>query len=156
MAPRNGLRVLANRGANGIDGFVSTVAGVARASNGAPTVALCGDLCFLHDTNGLLNAGTPAGSTTYVVIDNDGGGIFSYLPQHGLSEFETLFGTPHGLDLLEVARAHGVAATRVEGKPDWPALLASPVSVVVVPVDRATSATQHRALWEAAATVLAP
>ena len=72
-----GLRVLANRGANGIDGFVSTVIGVAQASAPARTVGLCGDLCFLHDTNGLLGATGPA---TFVVLDNDGGGIFSYLP----------------------------------------------------------------------------
>ena len=77
MAPRDNLRVLANRGANGIDGFVSTVVGVAQASAPAPTVGLCGDLCFLHDTNGLLGATGPA---TFVVLDNDGGGIFSYLP----------------------------------------------------------------------------
>jgi 2-succinyl-5-enolpyruvyl-6-hydroxy-3-cyclohexene-1-carboxylate synthase len=159
MAPRDGLRVLANRGANGIDGFVSTVMGVAHAGRPAPTVGLCGDLCFLHDTNGLLGATGPA---TFVVIDNDGGGIFCYLPPAELPEFEQLFGTPHGLDLVEVARAHGAAAERIDdlGKlahalhPDAPAASAD-VRVLVVPVDRNASVARHRALWDAVAAVLA-
>ena len=109
-ALRPSLRILANRGANGIDGFVSTVVGVGQANAPAatgvptvgPTVGICGDLCFLHDTNGLLGAPGPA---TFVVLDNDGGGIFSYLPPAELPEFEQLFGTPHGLDLVEVAES---------------------------------------------------
>ena len=158
MAPRDQLRVHANRGANGIDGFVSTVLGVAHASAPAPTVGLCGDLCFLHDTNGLLGATGPA---TFVVIDNDGGGIFSYLPPARLPEFEQLFGTPHGLDLVEVARAHGAVAERIDdlGKlahalsPD--ALRASAeVRVLVVPVDRNASVARHQALWGAVAATL--
>jgi 2-succinyl-5-enolpyruvyl-6-hydroxy-3-cyclohexene-1-carboxylate synthase len=153
MAPRDDIRVLANRGANGIDGFVSTAAGVARANTGS-TVALAGDLCFLHDTNGLLTAHATSAPLTYVVIDNDGGGIFSYLPQHELPEFETLFGTPHGLDLVDVARAHGVTAERVEDKADWKAVFADGVQVVVVPVDRLASVAGHRALWAAAATAV--
>src|SRR5262249_59193930 len=90
MAPRSSLRVLANRGANGIDGFVSTAFGVARASGSCPIVALCGDLCFLHDTNGLLG-GDASPPVTFVVVDNHGGGIFEYLPQRELPEFEQLF-----------------------------------------------------------------
>jgi 2-succinyl-5-enolpyruvyl-6-hydroxy-3-cyclohexene-1-carboxylate synthase len=158
MAPRTGLRVLANRGANGIDGFVSTVMGVAHATAPAPTVGLCGDLCFLHDTNGLLGATAPA---TFVVVDNDGGGIFSYLPPAQLPEFEELFGTPHGLDLVEVARAHGATAERIDdlGKlahalaPDARRASAE-VRVLVVPVDRGASVARHQALWRAVADAL--
>ncbi|MDZ4827629.1 MAG: 2-succinyl-5-enolpyruvyl-6-hydroxy-3-cyclohexene-1-carboxylic-acid synthase, partial [Actinomycetota bacterium] len=148
MAPRAGLRVLANRGANGIDGFVSTVLGV--ANDGGPTVGLCGDLCFLHDINGLLGADVAA---TFVVVDNDGGGIFSFLPQHGLAEFEELFGTPHGLDLVAVARAHGAQGERTADL----STLNEPhegVRVLVVPVDREKSVAHHRTLWDATTTTI--
>jgi 2-succinyl-5-enolpyruvyl-6-hydroxy-3-cyclohexene-1-carboxylate synthase len=158
MAPRAGLRVLANRGANGIDGFVSTVVGAAQANAPAPTVGLCGDLCFLHDGNGLLGATAPM---TLVVLDNDGGGIFSYLPPVQLPEFEELFGTPHGLDLVEVARAHGALAERVDdvhklGEALAPGELTASagVRVLVVPVDRQTSVARHQAIWTAVANAL--
>jgi 2-succinyl-5-enolpyruvyl-6-hydroxy-3-cyclohexene-1-carboxylate synthase len=154
IAPRHGIRVLANRGANGIDGFVSTVVGVASAHTG-PVVALCGDLCLLHDTNGLLGGGsTPP--ATFVVVDNDGGGIFSYLPQHELAEFETLFATPQSVDLVAVARAHGVSAERVELE-TVPKLVAEgydAARVLVVPVDRRAALEQHARGWDAVATAL--
>jgi 2-succinyl-5-enolpyruvyl-6-hydroxy-3-cyclohexene-1-carboxylate synthase len=153
MAPRRGLRVFANRGANGIDGFVSTAAGVARANDGSPTIALSGDLCFLHDTNGLLALDRDL-DLTFVVVDNDGGGIFSYLPQHELPEFEMLFATPHGLDLVAVAQAHGVPAQRTTE----PAVLTSRsgegLRALVVPVGRAAGVAAHRRMWAAAATVI--
>ena len=151
MAPRTGLRLFANRGANGIDGFVSTVIGIADVNRSARTVGLCGDLCFLHDTNGLLGATAPA---TFVVVDNDGGGIFSYLPPAELPEFERLFVTPHGLDLVEVARAHGAAAERVDDVHKLVEAALTPADgprVLVIPVDRAASVTRHRALWDAVA-----
>lgn len=153
MAPRTGLQVLANRGANGIDGFVSTAMGVASARRG-PVVALTGDLCFLHDTNGLLGGARPP--VTFVVIDNDGGGIFGYLPQQHLPEFEMLFATPQSVDLVAVARAHGVAAERV-GYSALPGLLADPAAetrVLVVPVDRAAAREQHARLWAAVAATV--
>jgi 2-succinyl-5-enolpyruvyl-6-hydroxy-3-cyclohexene-1-carboxylate synthase len=156
MAPRDGLTVHANRGANGIDGFVSTVAGLAAARRG-PTVALLGDLCFLHDTNGLLAAGDV--DVTYVVVDNRGGGIFSYLPQHDLPEFEALFATPPDVDVAAVAVAHGADAERVPHASDLPAALkesvdAGGVRVIVVPVDRERGLERHRALWSAAGAAL--
>ncbi len=113
--PRTGVRVLANRGANGIDGVVSTAVGVALAT-GAPTALLIGDVALLHDTNGLLGLGGRPVALTIVVVDNDGGGIFSFLPQRTAlagDRFEQLFGTPHGVDLAELARVHGVVATIV-------------------------------------------
>jgi len=155
MAPRDGLELFANRGANGIDGFVSTVLGVA-AGRGTPTVGLCGDLCFLHDTNGLLGAKDSA-PATFVVLDNDGGGIFSFLPQEPLPEFEQLFGTPHRLDLVAVARAHGVAAERVTDLTALKDALASgETRVLVIPVDRQAAVERHRALWRAVEVALTP
>jgi 2-succinyl-5-enolpyruvyl-6-hydroxy-3-cyclohexene-1-carboxylate synthase len=165
MAPRAGVRVLANRGANGIDGFVSTVVGIAGAHDG-PVVALCGDLCFLHDTNGLLDGGARGGGShdgsgrspaTFVVVDNSGGGIFAYLPQRDLPEFESLFATPQSVDLVAVARAHGARAERV----DCAALTGllreetEATRVLVVPVDRAAAQRRHARAWEAVATALA-
>jgi 2-succinyl-5-enolpyruvyl-6-hydroxy-3-cyclohexene-1-carboxylate synthase len=155
MAPRAGLRVLANRGANGIDGFVSTVVGVAGAHAG-PVVALCGDLCLLHDTNGLLGSAALA-PATFVVVDNDGGGIFSYLPQHDLAEFEPLFATPQCVDLVAVARAHGVSAERVDFA-DLPELVArgsDTTRVLVVPADRGAALEQHARGWRAVAAAWA-
>lgn len=95
-------RVFMNRGTNGIDGLVSTAWGIAAAS-GQPTIAVLGDLAYLHDTNGLLHDHVNAvPDITYVVIDNDGGAIFSSLEQgrpEYASTFERVFGTPHFGDL---------------------------------------------------------
>lgn len=116
-APREGIRVFANRGANGIDGVLSTALGVAAGSPGVPTVALVGDLAFVHDVGALaLAARRPDLDCTFVVVDNQGGGIFSFLPQaHELSasEFEQLFGTPHALNIEAIAHAFGAPKVRV-------------------------------------------
>ena len=154
-----GGRVLANRGANGIDGVVSTAVGVALA--GRPTVALVGDLAFLHDTNALLGAAVRDLSLTVVVVDNDGGAIFSFLPQASAmepGEFERLFGTPHGLDLVAVAAAHGVDAAPVESVADLAAVVASPergIRVRVVRTDRQANVAVHQRLYDRVAEALA-
>lgn len=147
-----GARVHSNRGANGIDGVVSTTVGVALGS-GRPTFGLLGDLAFLHDTNGLLALKDHPGlDCTLVVVDNDGGGIFHFLPQHELlapADFERLYGTPHGLDLEAVARAHGVSARRVTDRADLDAALREEGSgprVLVVPSDRDANQAEHTRL----------
>ena len=163
--PRAGIEILANRGVNGIDGFVSTVLGVAAGVRGragtGPVVALLGDLCFLHDSNGLLGASQRGLDATFVVVDNDGGGIFSFLPQADAApdDFERLFGTPHGVDLAALAGVHGVAVTEVEKAADLlPALAAAVraggVRVVLVRTDRATNVARHREIWTAVAAAI--
>ena len=104
--------VLANRGLAGIDGVVSTAVGIALSRPAAPTYALLGDLTFLHDTNGLLiGPDEPIPDLTLVVVNDDGGGIFTTL-EHGAPEraadFERVFGTPTGTDLGALCRAHGI------------------------------------------------
>lgn len=115
-AARAGARVLANRGANGIDGVVSTAIGAALA-DGQPTVCLIGDLAFLYDAGALLWAAGRPVDLSVIVVDNDGGGIFSFLPQAATLEpdrFERYWGTPHGVDLLALAGAYGVTAERLD------------------------------------------
>ncbi len=158
---RDGITFHANRGVNGIDGFVSTALGLAAGSS-SPVVALVGDLCFLHDANGLLGASARGVDATFVVVDNDGGGIFSFLPQADLPEhFETLFGTPHGIDLTALAQVHGVAVTEVGrageiGGAVQDSIDAGGVRVVLVKTDRAANVTRHREVWAAVAGSLPP
>src|SRR5690606_18464493 len=98
---RTDITVHANRGANGIDGVVSTAVGV--AATGVPTSVLVGDLAFVHDSTALVALAARGVDLTIVVVDNDGGGIFSFLPQASQlpsERFEQLFGTPHGTDCV--------------------------------------------------------
>lgn len=105
-------RVLVNRGANGIDGVVSSAAGAAAAS-GRPTVLLIGDMAFHHDLNGLWGVAREALPLKIVLINNDGGGIFSFLPLAAHTEiFESLVAMPHGHDFAHAARFFGVPHTR--------------------------------------------
>ena len=156
-APRGGVRVLANLGANGIDGVVSTVLGAAMGSGG-PTVGLVGDLAFLYDSSALLGASRRPAAVTLVVVDNDGGGIFSFLPQAAAlpeEQFERYWGTPHGLDLLEVASAYGIAGSRVTSSAELATEVAASaepgVRVVAVSLDRASNVAVHDRLHAAVA-----
>jgi 2-succinyl-5-enolpyruvyl-6-hydroxy-3-cyclohexene-1-carboxylate synthase len=156
---RTGIRFIANRGVSGIDGFVSTTLGAAAASD-APTIALLGDLCLLHDANGLLGAADRSLDATFVVLDNDGGGIFSFLPQAELPEhFERLFGTPHGVDLAALAALHELQAERIEKAGDMApaleaAIAAGGVRLVIVPTDRSENVVRHREAWAGVAAAL--
>ena len=155
--PRTGLTVLANRGANGIDGVVSTAIGVA-AGSGAPTALLIGDIALLHDSNGLLGAAGRGIDLVCVVVDNDGGGIFSFLPQArtlAAERFETLFGTPHGLDLVRLASSFAVDARQVDGG-DVAGEVAEAagkggVHVLVVRTDRDANTAVHQRIDDAVA-----
>jgi 2-succinyl-5-enolpyruvyl-6-hydroxy-3-cyclohexene-1-carboxylate synthase len=157
-APRGGpLRVLGNRGANGIDGVVSTALGVALA--GGPTTALVGDLAFLHDVSALVGPTAERPPLTVVVADNGGGGIFSFLPQAARlrpERFERLFGTPPGADPAAVARGLGWEVVEIGGddRPgggsDWAAALDAALTdhvggrVVVVRLpDRTANVAAH-------------
>ena len=157
---RDDVRVVANRGANGIDGVTSTAVGV--ALTWTPTVLLTGDVAFLHDTNALIGLRRRGVPLVIVVVDNDGGGIFSFLPQADALEperFEQLFGTPHGLDVAAVAEAHGVAAERVTSRAGLRAaingaLTRGGVRVVAVTSDRSANVAVHRELFSRVAVAL--
>ena len=152
MRPRDDVRVVANRGVSGIDGFVSTAMGVALVHDG-PTFALAGDVSLLHDSNGLVADDRPA--LTFVVVNNDGGGIFSMLPQ-GAGErttFERLFGTPHAVDVHALCSAYDVTHETASTAAELADALAKPardVRIVEVRTDRAANAALHERLTAAA------
>jgi 2-succinyl-5-enolpyruvyl-6-hydroxy-3-cyclohexene-1-carboxylate synthase len=162
--PRSGVRFLANRGVNGIDAFVGTVLGAATGDEARPVVALLGDLCFLHDRNALLGAAARGVDAVLVVIDNDGGGIFSFLPQAGAlsvddDDFVALFATPHGVDLAQVAGIHGIPCAEIEKASELAtavtdAIRGGGVRVVLVRTDRDDNVARHRAVWSAVADAL--
>lgn len=154
-------RAHANRGANGIDGVLSTALG--RALAGHPTVAWVGDIAFVHDSNALIAIAARGldgrdVDLRIVVSDNDGGGIFSFLPQATVlsgARFEQLFGTPHGTDLEALARAHGVVAVTVGTAEELADAMTKPgPSVTRVVTDRGDNVRVHSELNAAVAAAL--
>ncbi|EFH86798.1 2-succinyl-5-enolpyruvyl-6-hydroxy-3-cyclohexene-1-carboxylic-acid synthase [Ktedonobacter racemifer] len=152
------IRVLANRGANGIDGVISSALGTSAANavqeQPAPTVLVIGDLSFFHDLNGLLAARLHKLNLTIVLVNNDGGGIFSFLPQAAQpAHFEELFGTPTGLDFAPVVGMYGGHYSLAE---DWNAFRQAittgidqgGLNVVEVRTERASNVAMHRQLWQ--------
>jgi 2-succinyl-5-enolpyruvyl-6-hydroxy-3-cyclohexene-1-carboxylate synthase len=153
------LTIAGNRGANGIDGLVSTGLGMA-AGGHQPLLIALGDLSLYHDSNGLLAAKLHDLDATIVLINNDGGGIFSFLPQASEQDsFETLFGTPHGLDFAPLAALYGARHSLVE---NWEGfrtavregLEGKGLHIVEVRTDRTQNLTEHRAIWPAVTKAL--
>lgn len=157
------LRTLANRGANGIDGVVSTAFGTSAGTTG-PTVLVIGDLSFYHDMNGLLAARAHALDLVVVLVNNDGGGIFSFLSQaeaaSANASFETVFGTPTGLDFRPFVEGYGGTFARVADPASFAdafaaALQGRGLRVLEVCTRRDANVAQHRALWRAVSEALA-
>jgi 2-succinyl-5-enolpyruvyl-6-hydroxy-3-cyclohexene-1-carboxylate synthase len=148
------LHFLANRGASGIDGVVSTALGVSAVSAGS-LVLVIGDLSFYHDLNGLLAARRHNLQATIVLLHNDGGGIFSFLPQAEDPEhFEELFGTPHGLDFRHAADLYGLAYRQPTDWEEFRAAIrqsldSSGVTLIEVRTERRANVELHRDLWNA-------
>ena len=143
---------LANRGANGIDGLVSSGIGAAHAS-GRPTTVVTGDLGMLHDIGALAALGAVSVPVRIVVIDNRGGGIFEFLPQADAldrREFEELLGTARALDLAASARAFGIPHRRVERLTGLGDALAAGTGLIELPVERRANVELHRRLNGAA------
>jgi 2-succinyl-5-enolpyruvyl-6-hydroxy-3-cyclohexene-1-carboxylate synthase len=151
------VRIMANRGANGIDGVVSSALGAsAVGSEGGPAVLVIGDLSFFHDLNGLLAARLHRLNLTIVLVNNDGGGIFSFLPQAAYPEhFEQLFGTPTGLDFRPAVEMYGGHFHSVGTWEEFRQAVLEGFStgglrVIEVPTGRSSNVAMHRRLWQAA------
>ena len=151
--------VWANRGANGIDGTVATACGVAAVAD-EPVCVLIGDVAVLHDSSSLVALAGRGVDLRIVVIDNDGGGIFSFLPQATqlpADRFEQLFGTPHGTDIVTLAAAHGLPSATVTSSEVLQQWLVRPGPwLVCVPSDRASNVQVHAALNAAVADAVRP
>ena len=136
-----------NRGVNGIDGTVSTALGL--AANGQPTYLVTGDLSLFHDLNGLAVAKTHNLNLTIILHNNDGGGIFEYLPQKGTKHFDYLFSTSQGLDYSGAAKLYGCGYTKISSPDELVSVLAkvskeSGVHIIEIPTDREYSCQLHR------------
>jgi 2-succinyl-5-enolpyruvyl-6-hydroxy-3-cyclohexene-1-carboxylate synthase len=142
---------LSNRGANGIDGLLSSGIGAAQAS-GRPTTIVTGDLGFLHDIGGLAALRDVSVPVRILVIDNDGGGIFHFLPQEAAlssDEFEALLGTPRGVDVAKAAALFDLPHQRLGSLTDLPSALAAGTGLIEVKTDRSINVEAHRHLTSA-------
>jgi 2-succinyl-5-enolpyruvyl-6-hydroxy-3-cyclohexene-1-carboxylate synthase len=148
---------LSNRGANGIDGLISSGIGAARAS-GRPTTIVTGDLGLLHDLGGLAALREVETPVRIIVIDNAGGGIFHFLPQEGAlpaDEFEALLGTPRGVDTAKAAALFDLPHQRLESLAELPEALAAGTGLIEVKTDRKTNVEAHRQLTQKVQAALA-
>jgi 2-succinyl-5-enolpyruvyl-6-hydroxy-3-cyclohexene-1-carboxylate synthase len=145
------IGIYANRGTNGIDGVVSTAFGIQQARK-RPATLLIGDIAFLHDVNGLLASRFHETDLTIVVMNNDGGGIFSYLPQSSEETyFEKLFGTPTGLTFDAIAKMYDAEYFTVDSMIAFKAAISTPkamqLRIIEVKTDRQENVVSHKSLW---------
>lgn len=148
---------LCNRGANGIDGLISSGIGAAKAT-GKPITILTGDLGLLHDIGGLAALRDISTPVRIVVIDNNGGGIFHFLPQEQAlpdDEFEALLGTPRGVDVAKTAALFDLPHHRLESLDDLPVALSAGTGLIEVKTDRQTNVNLHRGLADRVSAVIA-
>lgn len=146
------ISIFANRGANGIDGVVSTALGI-QAQRKRPAYLFIGDLSFLHDVNGLIATRFHKTDLTIVIMNNDGGGIFSYLPQANIdAHYEDLFGTPTGLTFEHIAAMYDAEYNAITSLNDFKEVLnekkVKPLRIIEVFTDRAENVLAHRELWK--------
>ena len=146
------IRFLANRGVSGVDGVVSTALGVSSVSR-EPTVLVVGDISFYHDMNALLAAKQYRPDATIIILNNNGGGIFSFLPQHDYPEsFEEYFATPHGLTFQAAASLYGLNYSKATSWDEFrrsltPEAGSSRCSIVEVETNREGNLQLHRHIW---------
>jgi len=146
------IKVLANRGANGIDGVVSTALAASKAFK--RLVLVIGDLSFYHDMNGLLAAKLLKLDVTIVLINNNGGGIFSFLPQSKIeNHFEALFGTPMHMNFEHAAKLYDADYSLIESWQEFRSKLTKSLShkglhIIEVPTNREENEQEHRKLWK--------
>ncbi|MFD1361427.1 2-succinyl-5-enolpyruvyl-6-hydroxy-3-cyclohexene-1-carboxylic-acid synthase [Lentibacillus salinarum] len=158
MTTYKSVDVLANRGANGIDGMVSS--GLGASAAGEPVTLVLGDLSFFHDMNGLLAAKHYDLNITILVVNNNGGGIFSFLPQvNHQAHFEALFGTPPDIDFQHAVNMYGGSYQRPASAPELKQALRESyqydgLSVIEVNTDRTANMEWHRRKWQAIETSL--
>ena len=148
---------LCNRGANGIDGLISSGIGAAHAT-GKQTTIVTGDLGLLHDLGGLAALRDTSTPVRIVVIDNDGGGIFHFLPQEQVlerAEFESLLGTPRGIDVAKAATLFDLPHRHLESLDELPDALAAGTGLIEVETDRRENLDLHRQLSKRVQAALA-
>jgi len=154
-APRSDITVLANRGVNGIDGTMSSAMGA--ALSGAPVTLLLGDIAALHDATAFSEIAKIGAPLRIIVMNNDGGGIFSFLPQAtsdvvGSQTYERHWGTPHGLSLARIAESMGLSATRIDTIDEYAAAVATPIDapyLIELHTDRTENVRHHEAIRSA-------
>lgn len=152
LPTKKDIQVFANRGANGIDGVMSTAIGFSQGRIDREMYLLIGDLAFLHDVNALITTRYQSCKINVIVFNNDGGGIFSYLAQSTVKEYyEDLFGTPTALQFGDVAKMYEMEYVQIKDFDEMEKLLKpqnNPLRLIEIFTDRQDNVMSHRMLWQ--------